>query len=73
MVFARFPLWLCFVSSAYAATNIEYTTFNSNARPGTKLRYISDSGLCETTPGVHQKSGYVDITETQHIVCTQST
>ena len=72
MVFARFLLWLCFVGYVYAATNIEHTTFDSNAQPGTKLRYISDSGLCETTPGVHQRSGYVDIAETQHIVCTQS-
>ena len=50
MTFARFPLWLCFVGYVYAATNIEYTTFHSNAQLGTKLRYVSDSGLCETTP-----------------------
>ena len=71
MSFSRFPLWLCLVSyTVYAATNIEYTTFDSAALPGTKLRYVSDSGVCETTPGVHQKSGYVDIAENQHIVCT---
>ena len=70
MAFAQFSLWLCFVGYVYVATNIEYTSFDSIAQSGTKLRYISDSGLCETTPGVHQKSGYVDIAQTQHIVCT---
>ncbi|KAF5343070.1 hypothetical protein D9758_011146 [Tetrapyrgos nigripes] len=26
-----------------------------------KLRYVTDSGICETTPGVHQMSGYIDV------------
>ncbi|KAF5328037.1 hypothetical protein D9758_017459 [Tetrapyrgos nigripes] len=26
-----------------------------------KLRYVADSGICETTPGVHQMSGYIDV------------
>lgn len=69
----RFPLWLCLASYVYAITSVEYTTFDSVAQPDTKLRYVSDSGVCETTPGVHQKSGYVDIADTQHIVCSRST
>lgn len=27
------------------------------------LRYKKDSGICETTPNVHQKSGYIDIAD----------
>ena len=26
-----------------------------------KLRYIRNSGVCETTPGVNQMSGYIDV------------
>lgn len=67
----RFPLWLCLASYVSAITAAEYTTFDSVAQPDTKLRYVSDSGVCETTPGVHQKSGYVDVADTQHIVCSR--
>jgi hypothetical protein len=35
---------------------------------GTKLRYVKDSGICETTPGVHQVSGYVDIGKNMSVV-----
>ncbi|KAJ6581905.1 Alpha/Beta hydrolase protein [Mycena capillaripes] len=30
------------------------------------LRYVNNSGICETTPGVHTMSGYVDISPTVH-------
>ncbi|KAJ6482563.1 Alpha/Beta hydrolase protein [Mycena sanguinolenta] len=30
------------------------------------LRYVNNSGICETTPGVHTMSGYVDISSTVH-------
>ncbi|KAF7972815.1 hypothetical protein HWV62_17010 [Athelia sp. TMB] len=30
------------------------------------LRYVNNSGICETTPGVHTMSGYVDISSTMH-------
>ncbi|KAK2465009.1 hypothetical protein APHAL10511_003085 [Amanita phalloides] len=63
-----FALALCIASHVYATSAAEYgTTFDSVAQPGTKLRYVSDSGVCETTPGVHQMSGYIDIAENQHI------
>ena len=26
-----------------------------------KLRYVKNSGVCETTPGVNQLSGYIDV------------
>ncbi|KAF9524177.1 serine carboxypeptidase [Crepidotus variabilis] len=34
--------------------------------PG-KLRVVENSGVCETTPGVYQASGYGDLTSTQSI------
>ncbi|KAL0574094.1 hypothetical protein V5O48_007853 [Marasmius crinis-equi] len=36
-------------------------TFQSASLSGAGLRYVKDSGVCETTPGVGQLSGYVDI------------
>ncbi|KDR67990.1 hypothetical protein GALMADRAFT_161293 [Galerina marginata CBS 339.88] len=37
------------------------TRFTSTTNPDVSLRFVSDSGICETTPGVHQKSGYIDV------------
>ncbi|KAI0073558.1 alpha/beta-hydrolase [Panus rudis PR-1116 ss-1] len=39
----------------------------SNILDDTKLRFIANSGVCETTPGVQQMSGYVDIGTNQSI------
>ncbi|KAJ7650889.1 alpha/beta-hydrolase [Roridomyces roridus] len=36
-------------------------TFTSVHQDGVSLRFVNNSGICETTPGVHQMSGYVDI------------
>ncbi|KAI0685440.1 alpha/beta-hydrolase [Cerioporus squamosus] len=38
-----------------------YAEFKSNIMPDTKVRYVHNSGVCETTPGVNQWSGYLDI------------
>ncbi|KAJ7059266.1 alpha/beta-hydrolase [Mycena amicta] len=35
--------------------------FTSQVQEATTLRFVNNSGICETTPGVHQMSGYVDI------------
>ncbi|CAE6440030.1 unnamed protein product [Rhizoctonia solani] len=49
-------LKLAFVESvSETASNISTTI-----TPG-KLRYVENSGICETTPGVYQASGYADI------------
>ena len=34
--------------------------------PG-KLRVVENSGICETTPGVYQASGYGDLTSSESI------
>ncbi|KAF8184810.1 alpha/beta-hydrolase [Pholiota molesta] len=37
------------------------THFASTNNPDVSLRFVADSGVCETTPGVHQMSGYIDV------------
>ncbi|KAJ6625126.1 alpha/beta-hydrolase [Mycena sp. CBHHK59/15] len=37
------------------------TKFTSSIQKDVTLRFVNNSGICETTPGVHQMSGYVDI------------
>ena len=36
-------------------------TFRSQIQNDTNLRYVANSGICETTPGVNQYSGYLDV------------
>ncbi|KAL5478228.1 hypothetical protein ACEPAI_2412 [Sanghuangporus weigelae] len=42
-------------------TSSVHTVFESRQQNDTKLRFVRDSGVCETTPGVGQISGYIDI------------
>lgn len=35
--------------------------FSSRTLQDVNLRFVTDSGVCETTPGVHQMSGYIDV------------
>ena len=42
--------------------------FESQNLPNHTLRYVNDSGICETTPGVHQVSGYLDVGHNQSMV-----
>jgi len=44
---------------ASSAPDSEYTIFQ-DAATSIALRYVSNSGICETTPGVEQHSGYAD-------------
>jgi carboxypeptidase C (cathepsin A) len=53
-------LCLAITASASPAESV-HQVFTSQVHTHTKLRYVRDSGVCETTPGVHQVSGYVDI------------
>ncbi|KIO02628.1 hypothetical protein M404DRAFT_147747 [Pisolithus tinctorius Marx 270] len=55
-------------SAAFAKTSIigrdagsSYVQFTSTKFNGTDLRYVMDSGICETTPNVTQYSGYVEV------------
>ena len=41
---------------------------SDGATPPGKLRYVSNSGICETTPGVNQASGYIDLSSDKSIL-----
>ncbi|KAJ7206486.1 alpha/beta-hydrolase, partial [Mycena pura] len=44
-----------------ATDTVAKHTFVSGVQKDVALRFVNNSGICETTPGVHQMSGYVDI------------
>ncbi|KAF8524562.1 alpha/beta-hydrolase [Hysterangium stoloniferum] len=44
-----------------------HTEFKSSLIPNTGLRFVENSGVCETTPGVHTVSGYIDIAPNQSL------
>ncbi|MCJ1475710.1 hypothetical protein MMC13_004373 [Lambiella insularis] len=39
---------------------VDYTVFE-HAATGAKLEFVTNSGICETTPGVNQYSGYLSV------------
>lgn len=39
---------------------VNYTVFE-HAATGAKLEFVTNSGICETTPGVNQYSGYLSV------------
>jgi carboxypeptidase C (cathepsin A) len=41
---------------------VVYNVFE-HAATGAKMEFVTDSGICETTPGVKQHSGYLDVGE----------
>ena len=43
--------------------------FQSELQPEVGLRFVRNSGVCETTPGVGQISGYADIGKNMSMVC----
>ncbi|EGX90167.1 carboxypeptidase S1, putative [Cordyceps militaris CM01] len=46
--------------------DVEYSVFE-HAATGTSLKYVSNSGICETTPGVNQYSGYQTVGDNQNM------
>ncbi|RAK95830.1 putative carboxypeptidase S1 [Aspergillus ibericus CBS 121593] len=48
--------------SSVVKRGIEYTVFN-HAATGATLEIVANSGICETTPGVNQYSGYLSVGE----------
>ncbi|KAJ7092784.1 alpha/beta-hydrolase [Mycena belliarum] len=52
---------------AYATPLAVKHKFKSELQADVALRFVNNSGICETTPGVHQMSGYVDIGENMSI------
>lgn len=48
-----------------------YIEFRSELIQDGGLRYVQNSGVCETTPGVTQLSGYIDVGKNQSLVRLQ--
>jgi hypothetical protein len=40
--------------------DVTYQVFE-HAATGTKMSFVTNSGICETTPGVNQVSGYITV------------
>lgn len=49
-----------------------HEVFVSQIQDDVKLRFVKNSGVCETTPGVQQMSGYIDIGTNMSMVRDQS-
>ena len=45
---------------------VQYNVFN-HAATGGQLQFVNNSGVCETTPGVNQYSGYFSIGNNQNM------
>ncbi|KAG6380281.1 Alpha/Beta hydrolase protein [Boletus reticuloceps] len=52
-----------YASSLHASSELRtrQSVFRSQVQNDTCLRYVANSGICETTPGVTQYSGYIDV------------
>ena len=54
--------------SETAATTPAPSRFTSTNNPNVSIRFVTNSGVCETTPGVHQISGYLDVEKNMSMV-----
>jgi carboxypeptidase D len=46
--------------SSVVKNGVKYTVFE-HAATGAKMEFVKNSGICETTPGVNQYSGYLSV------------
>lgn len=53
-------------SSIVKRDGITYNVFEHRAT-GAKLEFVKNSGICETTPGVNQYSGYLSVGENMNM------
>lgn len=61
-VFAGLPN----TSPHHVKLNRRNSTVLEHAATGVKLEFVTNSGICETTPGVNQYSGYISLEPDQH-------
>ena len=55
-------------ANPFSDTTTIRTRFTSRNNPTASIRFVKDSGVCETTPGVHQISGYLDVGKNMSMV-----
>lgn len=61
-------VWGAVSSNSSQRAIVATSTVPAVVTPG-KLRVAENSGVCETTPGVYQASGYGDIASNESIWC----
>jgi hypothetical protein len=49
------------VEDDFGTSEAGHIEIRSNVHNATGIRYVKNSGICETTPGVTQISGYIDV------------
>ncbi|KJA22565.1 hypothetical protein HYPSUDRAFT_186243 [Hypholoma sublateritium FD-334 SS-4] len=59
-LFSTLSLWAT-RATPIVSTEPTLNHFASTANPNISLQFVADSGVCETTPGVHQMSGYINV------------
>lgn len=52
--------------SFYTQNGVQRTVFEHEAT-GAKIDFVTNSGICETTPGVNQYSGYLSVGTNQNM------
>jgi hypothetical protein len=59
---------LAFADLIPTNTHFDQSPLISNLIVNGKLRYMANSNICETTPGVDQKSGYITVGKNMSMV-----
>ena len=52
--------------SSVQRAGVVYSVFEHGAT-GAKIEFVKNSGICETTPGVNQYSGYLSVGENMNM------
>ena len=58
----------CVNATSLSEITTIHTRFTSTKNPKVSIRFVTNSGVCETTPGVQQISGYVDVGKNMSMV-----
>ena len=66
-ILAFFAIERVQASSLYKTDSVQ-TQITSKNNPDISMRFVTNSGVCETTPGVQQISGYVDVGKNMSMV-----
>jgi hypothetical protein len=57
------------VEDSLDITEAGHLEIRSKVHNATGIRYVKNSGICETTPNVTQISGYIDVGTNMSMVC----
>lgn len=66
--FVLLPLLAALTGANPLGTKPVVSRFKSSIHEDLSLRFVANSGVCETTPGVHQISGYIEVGKNMSMV-----